>query len=163
MQRGRSFLVGAHMVYASGLAAFLSSYTNSYPMVLSSADDTTNHSNSTSNITGMTISQTITPQPHRHHSLPLSSFTLSSLQPSIPSSAVNPPQALWVLEYDCRSKNPKWAYEFLKRPQPSDRTTSRYKSSFFPEPLLPEAFQIRPKDYANSGFDRFSLSLQASQ
>ena len=88
----------------------------------------------------------------RHDGLPTSSINMHSP----PYSSSSPASSLWVLEYDCRSKNPKWTYEYLERVPSSsnDRNSSRLKASFFPEPLLLEPFKIRPKDYNNSGLDR---------
>jgi DNA/RNA endonuclease G (NUC1) len=60
----------------------------------------------------------------------------------------------WMLEYDYRTKNPKWVYEHLY----SDdifQNADRKKSHFFSETsILNENFRISSKDYNDSGYDR---------
>ena len=90
----------------------------------------------------------------------------------------------WLAQYDFRTRNPKWAYEYLTRNSKNGATSdvSRNHSKFFAEPTielddfkvrfsrfywhqlhLPILFendvihQVRPNDFKNTGYDRGHL------
>jgi endonuclease G len=62
-------------------------------------------------------------------------------------------QAL-ISSYDRRTKNPQWVVEHITPASLAQRDGDRKHSTFLEDPLIPEKFQAKLKDYFRSGYDR---------
>jgi endonuclease G len=62
-------------------------------------------------------------------------------------------QAL-ISSYDRRTRNPHWVAEHITPASLAQRGGDRKNSTFLEDPLIPDKFQAKLKDYFRSGYDR---------